>query len=93
MNGREIQNLLDSVDITLNKNQIVNDPFGPFKTAGIRIGTPAITTRGFKEVESKEVAHLVLDAIHNHDNPEELKAVQKRANALTAKFPLDFEWN
>lgn len=93
MNGREIQNLLDSVDITLNKNQIVNDPFGPFKTAGIRIGTPAITTRGFKEVKSKEVAHLVLDAIHNHDNPEELKAVQKRANALTAKFPLDFEWN
>lgn len=92
-NGKEIQDLLDSVDITLNKNQIVHDPFGPFKTAGVRIGTPAITTRGFKEEESREVAHLVLDAIRSFDEPDKLAEIKKRAHALTAKFPLDYEWH
>lgn len=93
LNGKEIQDLLDSIDITLNKNQILNDPFGPVKTAGIRIGTPAITTRGFKEEESKEVAKLVLAAIHNHDNPEKLQEIKNQVNALTSKFPVDFNWN
>lgn len=92
-NGKEIQDLLDSVDITLNKNQIVHDPFGPFKTAGVRIGTPAITTRGFKEEESREVAHLVLDAIRSFDEPDKLAEIKERAHALTAKFPLDYEWH
>lgn len=91
--GKEIQDLLDSVDITLNKNQIVDDPFGPFKTAGVRIGTPAITTRGFKEVESREVAHLVLDAIHSFDDENKLAAIKEQAHALTAKFPIDYEWH
>ncbi len=92
-NGKEIQDLLDSVDITLNKNQIVHDPFGPFKTAGVRIGTPAITTRGFKVEESREVAHLVLDAIRSFDEPDKLAEIKERAHALTAKFPLDYEWH
>lgn len=91
--GKEIQDLLDSVDITLNKNQIVDDPFGPFKTAGVRIGTPAITTRGFKEVESREVAHLVLDAIHSFGDENKLAAIKEQAHALTAKFPIDYEWH
>ena len=91
--GKEIQDLLDSVDITLNKNQIVDDPFGPFKTAGVRIGTPAITTRGFKEAESREVAQLVLDAIHSFDDENKLAAIKEQAHALTAKFPIDYEWH
>lgn len=91
--GKEIQDLLDSVDITLNKNQIVDDPFGPFKTAGVRIGTPAITTRGFKEAESREVAQLVLDAIYSFDDENKLAAIKEQAHALTAKFPIDYEWH
>ncbi|MGX4644896.1 serine hydroxymethyltransferase [Holzapfeliella sp. JNUCC 80] len=89
-NGREIQDLLDTVLITLNKNQIMNDQNGPFKTSGIRLGTPAVTTRGFKEKEVKEVAHLILKAIENFDNEEKLAEVKEQVLALTSQFPLDF---
>ncbi len=89
-NGREIQDLLDTVSITLNKNQIMNDENGPFKTSGIRLGTPAVTTRGFKEREVKEVAHLILKAIENFNNEEKLAEVRESVHHLTRQFPLDF---
>ena len=75
VNGREVEDLLGSINITLNKNSIPNDPESPFVTSGIRIGTPAITTRGFKEQQSKQVADLICDAIENKDNESKLSEI------------------
>ncbi|OFI49202.1 serine hydroxymethyltransferase [Floricoccus tropicus] len=86
--GKEAQNLLDDVSITLNKNSIPFEPLSPFITSGVRIGTPAITSRGFKEEESKQVANLVIKALKNKDNQEVLDEVRDEVVALTDKFPL-----
>src|SRR5699024_12444411 len=66
--GAEIETALDEVGITVNKNTIPNETLSPFKTSGIRIGTPAITTRGFKEAESEQVARLIAKIIRNHQD-------------------------
>ncbi|OFI47533.1 serine hydroxymethyltransferase [Floricoccus penangensis] len=86
--GKEAQNLLDDVSITLNKNSIPFEPLSPFVTSGVRIGTPAITSRGFKEEESKQVANLVIKALKNKDNQEVLDEVRDEVITLTDKFPL-----
>lgn len=88
LTGKEAQNLLDSIYITTNKEAIPNEPRSPFITSGIRIGTPAITTRGFKEHEAREVAHMILRAFENHDNQEVLDMIAKEVITLTDKFPL-----
>ncbi|MBJ7630212.1 serine hydroxymethyltransferase [Weissella confusa] len=88
LTGKEAQNLLDSIHITTNKEAIPNEPRSPFITSGIRIGTPAITTRGFKEHEACEVAHMILRAFENHDNQEVLDMIAKEVITLTDKFPL-----
>ena len=88
LTGKEAQNLLDSIHITTNKEAIPNEPRSPFITSGIRIGTPAITTRGFKEHEAREVAHIILRAFENHDNQEVLDMIAKEVITLTDKFPL-----
>lgn len=88
LTGKEAQNLLDSIHITTNKEAIPNEPRSPFITSGIRIGTPAITTRGFKEYEAREVAHMILRAFENHDNQEVLDMIAKEVITLTDKFPL-----
>ena len=88
LTGKEAQNLLDSIHITTNKEAIPNEPRSPFITSGIRIGTPAITTRGFKEHEAREVAHMILRAFENHDNQEVLDMIAKEVITLTDKFPL-----
>ena len=88
LTGKETQNLLDSIHITTNKEAIPNEPRSPFITSGIRIGTPAITTRGFKEHEAREVAHMILRAFENHDNQEVLDMIAKEVITLTDKFPL-----
>ena len=88
LTGKEAQNLLDSIHITTNKEAIPNEPRSPFITSGIRIGTPAITTSGFKEHEAREVAHMILRAFENHDNQEVLDMIAKEVIALTDKFPL-----
>lgn len=88
LTGKEAQNLLDSIHITTNKEAIPNEPRSPFITSGIRIGTPAITTRGFKEHEAREVAHTILRAFENHDNQEVLDMIAKEVITLTDKFPL-----
>jgi len=86
ISGRELEVNLDSVRITANKNKIPNDPRSATETSGIRVGTPATTTRGFKEAEMKEVAQLIAMAAKDIEgNREEIIA---RVDALCKKFPL-----
>ena len=87
-NGKVAQNLLDEVNITLNKNSIPYETLSPFKTSGIRIGTAAITARGFGEEESRTVAELIIKALKNADNPAALEEVRAQVKALTDAFPL-----
>ena len=74
--------------ITTNKNTIPFDTEGPFITSGIRLGTAAVTTRGFKETEMKEVADIIAHTLKNIDNEDELNAAKTRVLELTKKFPL-----
>ncbi len=89
LTGKVVQNLLDTVAITTNKEAIPNEPRSPFITSGIRIGTPAITTRGFKEAESREVARLILRVLANPEDQANLDQVSTEVRALTERFPLD----
>ncbi|WDF83377.1 serine hydroxymethyltransferase [Lacticaseibacillus pabuli] len=86
--GRRVQNLLDGVMITTNKNQLPGETNGPFKTSGIRVGTAAITTRGFDEDDCFEVGQLIVRAIAGRDDPTVLQAVADSARALTKKHPI-----
>lgn len=88
LNGMEVQNLLDSIHITTNKEAIPNDPLPPKFTSGLRLGSPAITSRGFDEEDSKEVAHIIVDAIKYHDDPAKLAELDARTKALTDKHPI-----
>ncbi|MCL1949143.1 MAG: serine hydroxymethyltransferase [Turicibacter sp.] len=88
MNGKEAEHILDSVNITVNKNSIPYEKLSPFKTSGIRIGTPAMTTRGFKEEEMKQVAGFIIKALTNHENQAILDEVKAEVLALTKQFPL-----
>ncbi|KRO17627.1 serine hydroxymethyltransferase [Lacticaseibacillus saniviri] len=88
LNGRDVQDLLDTVMITTNKNQIPGEANGPFKTSGIRVGTAAITTRGFDAAESKRVAELISATIQNRDNQGKLDEIKQEVLAMTAKHPL-----
>lgn len=89
LNGKQTQELLDSVMITTNKEAIPNEKLSPFKTSGIRLGTPAITTRGFKEADAKQVARLIVTAIENHDDETVLQQVRQDVRALTDAHPID----
>jgi glycine hydroxymethyltransferase len=86
--GKDAQNLLDEVGITLNKNAIADDPRGPMDPSGIRFGTPAITTRGFKEKESAIVANLMLDALEATGDAAKLAAVHQEIKNLCEAFPI-----
>lgn len=88
LTGREAEAALEAAHITVNKNAIPNDPQKPFVTSGVRIGTPAITTRGFKELESEQLANLVADVLEAPANEAVLDQVAKKAQALCAKFPV-----
>lgn len=88
LNGQELETLLDSVGITVNKNGIPFDELPPTKTSGVRIGTPAVTTRGFKEAEVQQVAKWIIKVAENQDNSEVLDEIRKEVRALTDKFPL-----
>lgn len=88
LNGDQLEKLLDQVEITVNKNAIPFDELPPTKTSGIRIGTPAITTRGFKAEDAKEVARLIVKVAENQDNAEVLNEVREAVNALTSRIPL-----
>ena len=84
--GKDAEKLLDSIGITVNKNTVPNETKSPFVTSGIRIGTAAVTTRGFDEEDMKEVAALINDAIENKE--ENLSSLKNRVKALCSKHPL-----
>lgn len=86
MTGKEAENVLSEVNITTNKNTIPNDPETPFVTSGIRIGTPAITTRGLKEAEATKVAEFMIDALKKRRPSEEIK---KDVVELMKQFPIN----
>jgi glycine hydroxymethyltransferase len=88
VNGKIAQAVLDEANITTNKNSIPNDPEKPFITSGIRLGTPAVTTRGMKEPEMKQIASLIARAIRARENEKDLAAVRNDVVALTARFPI-----
>ena len=88
VNGKETEAVLGEAHITVNKNAIPNDPEKPFVTSGIRLGTPAMTTRGFKEAEAELTGNLIADVLDNPRDPANIAAVRARVNALTAGFPV-----
>ena len=86
--GKDLERVLGSVNITVNKNSVPNDPASPFVTSGIRIGTPAATTRGFKEKEIIQVANWISEIINNFDNEELQKTIKEEVHKLTSNFPV-----
>src|ERR1700740_202986 len=88
INGKEAQESLDRAGITVNKNALPFDTYPIFKPGGIRVGTPAVTTRGMKEEEMLEIADLIAEALAGHDNPDALEKVRGKVRDLTRRFPL-----
>lgn len=88
LNGKEVQAFLDSVHITVNKNTIPFEKLSPFKASGIRIGTPAITSRGFKEADCELIAQLILEVIEKHDQLDAMTRISADVLALTDRFPI-----
>ena len=86
--GKEAEAVLGSAHMTINKNAIPNDPEKPMVTSGVRIGTPAMTTRGFKDEEARLTANLIADVLDNPRDPANIEAVRAKVNALTARFPV-----
>ena len=88
LTGKVAEHVLDEVGITVNKNTIPFDTASPFITSGVRIGTPAVTSRGFKEAEMKEIASIIAKLLKNNENAEVLKEAKERVATLTSNFPL-----
>jgi glycine hydroxymethyltransferase len=88
LTGKAADAALGLADITVNKNSIPNDPESPFVTSGIRIGSPAITTRGFKEEEARTVANFIADVLDAPEDEAKIAAVREKVHALTARFPV-----
>ena len=86
--GKDAQNLLDSVNITTNKESIPGDKRSPFITSGLRIGTPAITSRGFKESDAKEVAKIIIEVLDNPEDAEVLAQAKERVKGLIQRYPI-----
>ena len=88
LTGKEAQNLLDEVNITVNKNTIPFEPLSPFVTSGIRLGSPALTTRGFNEDDMKEVGDIIALVLDHPGDEAKKKEAITRVAALTKKYPL-----
>jgi glycine hydroxymethyltransferase len=88
LNGKEAQEVLDRAGITVNKNAIPFDTSSPFKPGGIRVGTPAVTTRGMKEEEMLEISDLIAEALTNRTDEAGLNRVREKVQELTRRFPL-----
>tara|TARA_Y100001970_G_scaffold72736_1_gene92324 strand:- start:657 stop:1937 length:1281 start_codon:yes stop_codon:yes gene_type:complete len=88
ISGKDLENVLGSVNITVNKNSVPNDPASPFVTSGIRIGTPAVTTRGFKEKEIIQVSNWICEIINNFDDEEVQSNIKREVSNLTNNFPV-----
>lgn len=87
--GKEAETILDKINITVNKNTIPYDTESPFKTSGIRLGSPAMTTRGLTEIDFKQIGKIISKALKNKDNEEILNDLQKEVLDLTSKYPLN----
>ena len=88
MTGKEAERVLGEAHITCNKNGIPNDPEKPMVTSGIRLGSPAMTTRGFKEVEARQVGNFIADVLDNPNDPENIAKVRAQVAELTKRFPV-----
>jgi glycine hydroxymethyltransferase len=88
INGKQAQEILDLAGITVNKNAIPFDTYPIFRPGGIRVGTPAVTTRGMKEEEMLEIADLLVEALARRDDPSALQGVRGKVRELTRRFPL-----
>ena len=88
LTGKVAEHVLDEAGITVNKNTIPFDTASPFITSGVRIGTPAVTSRGFKEAEMKEIASIIAKLLKNNEDAEVLKEAKERVATLTSNFPL-----
>ena len=86
--GKEAESVLGAAHMTINKNAIPNDPEKPMVTSGVRVGTPALTTRGFKDEEARLTANLVADVLDNPRDPANIEAVRAKVSALTQRFPV-----
>jgi glycine hydroxymethyltransferase len=88
LTGKLAEESLIKADITINKNMVPFDTQSPFVTSGIRIGSPAITTRGLKEKDAVKVVDLIDEVLKAPENPDNLKAVKRKVHAFMKKFPL-----
>jgi len=91
ISGREAEKILDNINITVNKNTIPYDTESPFKTSGIRLGSPAMTSRGLKENDFKEIGLIIAKALKNRENSELLNDLKEEVLKLTSKFPITEE--
>ncbi len=91
LRGKEAEKALDRARITVNKNAIPFDTNPPFNPSGIRLGSPAVTTRGFKETEMREVGALIAEVLNNISSEDTIAAVRRKVDALTLRFPL-YNW-
>jgi glycine hydroxymethyltransferase len=91
MNGKQAENALVRADITVNKNMVPFDDKSPFVTSGIRIGTPAMTTRGMKERDMPAIVDLIDTVLMNHENDKKIAAVKKQVNKMMKDYEL-FAW-
>lgn len=89
LTGKDAQNLLDSVNITTNKESIPGDKRSPFVTSGLRIGTPAITSRGFNEEDAKKTASLIIEILSNPKDEKTIEHIKDEVHALTQKHPVE----
>jgi glycine hydroxymethyltransferase len=88
VNGREAQDILDKIRMSANCNSIANDPLPPFRPSGLRLGTPAITTRGLKEKDMEQIAEWMLQAVNNRNNENALNKLNKEVKEFALQFPL-----
>jgi len=86
--GKEADAALGSANITVNKNAVPNDPQSPFVTSGIRIGTPAITTRGFMENDAQDLANWICDVLDNINDPAKIESVRQKVLAICKRLPV-----
>jgi len=88
IDGKQAEEALDKIGLNLNKNSVADDPLPPFRPSGIRLGTPAITTRGLTPEHMQQIADWMLAAIQNRDNDAKLQELRQEVRAFALKFPL-----
>lgn len=88
LTGKAADAALGAANITVNKNSVPNDPQSPFVTSGIRVGTPAITTRGFKEAEVEQLANWIADVLDNINDPATIERVKAQVIEICKRFPV-----